>query len=132
MAIKVDLEKAYDKLNWRFIYNVMLEMGIPENLHKIIMERVTTSTMNLLRKDSKSEMFQLGRGIRLGDPFSPYLFVICMDKLSHNISEKVDDVKWHLMRASRRGPKISHLMFTDDLLLIAPWIAWICFVKLHA
>ncbi|GAU35481.1 hypothetical protein TSUD_384360 [Trifolium subterraneum] len=48
---------------------------------------------------------------------SPYLFVLCMDKLSHMISQAVDGGKWVGIRAGRAGPIISHLMFADDLLL---------------
>lgn len=57
-----------------------------------------------------------GRGIRQGDPLSPYLFVLCMDTLSHLISHQVDSGGWIPPKAGRNGPDISHLMFADDLL----------------
>ena len=59
------------------------------------------------------------RGIRQGDPLSPYLFVICMDRLSHIIADQVDAQYWKPKRAGRYGPQISHLLFADDLLLFA-------------
>jgi len=49
---------------------------------------------------------------------SPYIFVMCMDKLSHIILQDVDEGKWIPMKASRNGPTISHLMFAYDMLLL--------------
>lgn len=64
-------------------------------------------------------MFYPHRDLRQGDPLSPYLFFLCMDKLSHIISKAVDDGHWKPMKMGRQGPQISHLMFADDLLLCA-------------
>ncbi|WJX78916.1 hypothetical protein P8452_62093 [Trifolium repens] len=66
---------------------------------------------------SRSDFFTTGRGIRQGDPMSPYIFVLCMDKLTHLIAESVDSGNWHPLKAGRSGPPISHLMFADDLFL---------------
>ncbi|CAL9019822.1 unnamed protein product, partial [Prunus brigantina] len=59
------------------------------------------------------------RGLRQGDPLSPYLFVLCLEKLSHLITEAVVKKEWRAVGISRTGPKISHLCFADDLLLFA-------------
>jgi hypothetical protein len=67
----------------------------------------------------KTDTFYPTRGIRQGDPLSPYLFVICMDRLSHMIADQVEAKYWIPMRAGRYGPQISHLLFADDLLLFA-------------
>ncbi|PNY17666.1 ribonuclease H [Trifolium pratense] len=61
--------------------------------------------------------FQPERGIRQGDPMSLYLFVLCMDKLTHLIEEAVHNEDWIPLPAGRAGPEVSHLMFADDLLL---------------
>ncbi|MCH81009.1 non-LTR retrotransposon transposase, partial [Trifolium medium] len=66
---------------------------------------------------ARLEMFKPQRGIRQGDPISPYLFVLCMDKLLHLIIHAVDEGKWKGIKAGRNGPMVSHLMFADDLLL---------------
>lgn len=57
--------------------------------------------------------------MRQGDPLSPYLFVLCMEKLSHLINYQVAQRKWKPVKASRNGPAISHLFFADDLILFA-------------
>ncbi|VVA40654.1 PREDICTED: reverse mRNAase, partial [Prunus dulcis] len=91
IAWKIDLSKAYDKLRWSFI--------------EVIMNGELT------------ESFKPQRGVRQGDPLSPYLFVLCMEKLSHIIAARVLKKEWKAVRAARSGPLISHLFFADDLIL---------------
>jgi hypothetical protein len=63
--------------------------------------------------------FQPGRGIRQGDPLSPYLFVLCIERLFHLIGIAVNHDIWKPVRITRGGPTISHLAFADDLILFA-------------
>ncbi|MCH91441.1 putative ribonuclease H protein, partial [Trifolium medium] len=116
-VIKVDLSKAYDRLNWQFIHRVLLEVKLPNEMINVIMNCVTSVKSNVLWNGNRSNFFSPQCGVRQGDPMSPYLFVLCMDKLSHLITEAIEDGKWKPMRAGRNGPFISHLMFADDLLL---------------
>lgn len=116
-AIKVDLAKAYDRLRWSFIHEVLLEIGFPSSLIHVIMHCVTSAKTNVLWNGNRSEFFSPERGIRQGDPMSPYLFVLCMDKLTHLIAEEVENGQWIPLKAGRSGPPVSHLMFADDLLL---------------
>src|ERR1044072_5943708 len=61
--------------------------------------------------------FKPGRGLRQGDPMSPYLFVLCMERLSVKIQNQVDMGIWRPIKIARKGPPISHLLFADDVLL---------------
>jgi ribonuclease HI len=116
-AVKVDLSKAYDKLSWEFIWRTLSEINIPQSMINVIMHSVTSVETNVKWHGARSDYFRPQRGIRQGDPISPYLFVLCMDKLSHLIMHEVDKNRWKTLRAGRHGPLVSHLMFADDLLL---------------
>lgn len=117
VAIKIDLEKAYDRLNWNFIHHCLSSLGIDNHFISIIMSCISSSSFKVLWNGEKSEYFNPSRGIRQGDPLSSYIFVSCMDYLSHIIADHVIEGSWKPMRAGRLGPIISHLIFADDLLL---------------
>ncbi|CAJ2675557.1 unnamed protein product [Trifolium pratense] len=116
-AIKVDLSKAYDKLSWEFIWRILCEVKLPEQMTNVIMHAVTSVDTNVKWNGARGDFFKPQRGIRQGDPISPYLFVLCMDKLSHFIMHAVNEGDWRGIKAGRTGPMVSHLMFADDLLL---------------
>ncbi|CAL1392202.1 unnamed protein product [Linum trigynum] len=59
------------------------------------------------------------RGVRQGDPLSPYLFVLCMERLAHRIEVAVNDKQWKPLSITPNGLKLSHLFFADDLILFA-------------
>ncbi|XP_055960701.1 uncharacterized protein LOC126667366 [Mercurialis annua] len=90
-AIKVDLEKAYDCLNWKFIEDTLTDVGIPTHMIKVIMHCISSSHMSLLWNGTSSEEFKPSRGIRQGDPLSPYIFVLCMERLSHRIDLSIQN-----------------------------------------
>ncbi|XP_056688793.1 uncharacterized protein [Spinacia oleracea] len=119
MAIKIDFEKAYDRLRWSFIRDTLMQMNLPLLLINVIMECVTTSNLHVLWNGEPSQSFKPGRGIRQGDPLSPYLFVMCMERLYQTIEEAIIAKKWKPIRASRNGPLLSNLFFADDILLLA-------------
>nr|XP_029146996.1 uncharacterized protein LOC114924945 [Arachis hypogaea] len=75
------------------------------------------SNLSILWNGNRLDSFQPRRGLRQGDPISPYLFVLCMERLACFISKQVDEGIWDGVAVSRGGPRVSHLMFADDLLL---------------
>lgn len=83
------------------------------------MECVSGPSMSILWNGEKTESFKPLRGLRQGDLLSPYLFVLCMERLCHLIDEAVEDKKWKPIRLSRGGPKLSHICFADDLIRFA-------------
>ena len=96
MAIKVDLEKASDKLERSFIRDVLVNANLPHNLVTLIMSCVSSvSTSILFNGGNVDHIFPSG-GIRQGDPLSPYLFILCMEVLGHLIEEKCETCSWNL------------------------------------
>ena len=119
MVMKVDLEKAYDRLEWSSIKMVLEHFGFSESMIKLIMSFVSTTTTALLFNGSKLESFQPSRGIRQGDLMSPYLFLLCMEFLGAQITSMCEDRRWDKVRASRSGLSFSYVFFVDDLMLFA-------------
>ena len=119
LILKLDLEKAYDRLEWSFIREVLTFFKFPPSFVDLVLECVTTSSFSILVNGGQLENFKSSRGIRQGDPLSPYLFILCMEYLSHKILEVCDNNSWKAIKASRSGPFFSHLFFADDLLLCA-------------
>ena len=119
MLIKIDLEKAYDRLSWKFIRNTLEIGGFPNSSVRKIMKCVETSKVSVSWNGTALDWFQPSGGIRQGDTISPYIFVLCLERIGHIIQPVVDDEKWEPIKLSRYGPNLSHLFFADDLLFFA-------------
>ena len=75
MALKIDLKKAYDKLEWSFIKDMLIRINILVDLSEIIMSCISIVTTSILVNGDALEPIYPSRGIRQGDLLSPYLFV---------------------------------------------------------
>ena len=103
MVVKIDLEKAYDRLEWSFIKMVLEHFGFPEMLINLIMCCVSTTTTSILFNGGKLDSFQPSRGIRQGDPISPYLFLLCMEFLGAQITSMCEVKRWDKVREIGRA-----------------------------
>lgn len=81
------------------------------------MASITSVTMSIKWNEKETNYFNSAKGLRQRDQISPYIFVLCMDKLSHMIMDLIDNGRWIEIKACGRCSIISHLMFIDDLLL---------------
>ncbi|XP_061346042.1 uncharacterized protein LOC133291745 [Gastrolobium bilobum] len=103
----------------QFIRAVLEDLKLPGDMVGAIMGCVTSHVLEVLWNAVRNLNFQSQRGIRQGDPISPYLFVLCMEKLTHLIMDEVEVKNWQPIRAGKSEPPISHLMFADDIILFA-------------
>lgn len=117
--VKVDLEKAYDRIEWSFVKQTLEDAGAPSKLTGIIMDLVSSSSCRLIWNGELTDEITPSRGLRQGDPLSPYLFVLCMERLGHWLMKKVEEGRLRPLKIARRTPGISYLFFADDLLLFA-------------
>ena len=101
-----------------YAQGVLIAFHFPQILIELIMSCISTTNMSLLFNGGKLNTLKPSRGIRQGDPLSPYLFILCMKYLDQLI-EKCIKKRWIPMKASRENIGISHLFFMDDLMLFA-------------
>lgn len=83
------------------------------------MNCIKSSSCRVLWIGEATDAIHASRGLRQGDLLSSYLFVLCMEKLSHWIEEKVASGDWKSIQTSKARPRISQLFFADDLMLFA-------------
>ena len=117
MAIKLDMKKAYDRLEWPFILNVLRNFGFNERWINWISECISTTSFSILITSSPFGFFQLQRGLRQGDPLSLFLFIIAVEVLSKLLQKDEEINKLKGIKLAKGCQPISHLQFVDDLFI---------------
>nr|GEV96344.1 hypothetical protein [Tanacetum cinerariifolium] len=91
VAFKIDLHKAYDTISWEFLRNILIQFGFPSKMVKWIMTCVSTTKFSISINGDRICYFQGGRGLRQGDPMSPYLFTLVMEVLNLIVAKNIKD-----------------------------------------
>ncbi|KAK1416690.1 hypothetical protein QVD17_25805 [Tagetes erecta] len=121
MLFKVDFEKAYDMVNWNFLDSVMGQMGFPDIWRTWIRNCVSSTRASVLINGSPTGEFVASRGLRQGDPLSPFLFSIVMEALSVSIRMASGSGLFNGIRLPNGGIVITHCMYADDTLFLGDW-----------
>ncbi|CAL1387047.1 unnamed protein product [Linum trigynum] len=119
LALKLDMAKAYDRVEWIFLERVMAKLGFDDKWIKLVMNCVSSVSYAVLVNGHKSSFFNPGRGLRQGDPLSPYLFLLCAEGLSALINKNEKERKIHGLKICNKAPVVSHLLFADDCIIFA-------------
>ena len=117
MAIKLDMSKAYDGVEWIYLQNLMVKMGFCSRWIGLIMECIRTISYSILVNGELKGLINPTRGIRQGDPLSPFLFLLCTKGLHNLITKAVKAKEINSFSLCKRSSKLTHLFSPDDNLL---------------
>ncbi|XP_019168841.1 PREDICTED: uncharacterized protein LOC109164747 [Ipomoea nil] len=111
------MAKAYDRMEWPFVNDMLVGLGFDAKWIQLIMMCIQAVQYRVLVNGRPTEVIVPSRGLRQGDPLSPYLFNICAERLSLLLQDSQAKGRIHGCRVARGAPPISHLFFVDDSLL---------------
>ncbi|XP_028058200.1 uncharacterized protein LOC114262057 [Camellia sinensis] len=123
IILKLDFEKAYDSVNWEFLYSMLTNFGFGEKWVRWVKTCISTARVSVPVNGSPTTKFSPMKGLRQGDPLSPFLFNIFAEGLNL-LTSRAKEVS--LIRGDSIGPndlRLSHLQFADDTIIFceADW-----------
>ncbi|RVW54250.1 LINE-1 reverse transcriptase-like [Vitis vinifera] len=119
---KLDIEKAYDSINWQFLLKVMVKMGFGAKWLRWMWWCISTAKFSVMVNGTPIGFFSSSKGLRQGDPLSPYLFVMGMEVLSVLIRRAMEGgfiSGCKIQRDRGRPVHIAHLLFADDTIVFS-------------
>ena len=118
LIMKVDIAKAYDRVDWSFLCNIVLAFGFDHKVVGLIHQLISTSSITVLVNGSSSHFFFPSRGLRQGDPLSPIFFVIMANCLGRYIGDLVQRGIIKGLQPSSHPLICSHGQFVDDTIFM--------------
>ncbi|KAL0295091.1 UNVERIFIED_CONTAM: hypothetical protein Scaly_3110300, partial [Sesamum calycinum] len=116
-TLKVDIQKAYDSVEWDFLLEVLRLFNFPHQFITLIEQCVSTATFSVSLNGSIHGFFKSGRGLRQGDPMSPYLFVLAMEIWNSLLRFRVRNAAEFQYHWKCKELGLTNLCFADDVLL---------------
>ncbi|CAH9090352.1 unnamed protein product [Cuscuta epithymum] len=117
LVIKLDMTKAFDRVSWPFLKQVLERFGFSSHFIFIIINFLQSTHLSVLVNGRPHGFFKPLRGVKQGDPLSPLLFIIASEVFTRGLKSAVNEgyIKPYWMGCS--GYPITHLGFADDLLI---------------
>nr|KAJ0196777.1 hypothetical protein LSAT_V11C700381330 [Lactuca sativa] len=121
LLFKVDFDKAFDSVNWEYLDSILGQMGFGNKWRMWIRGSLRSARASVIINGSPTKEFPITKGVRQGDPLSPYLFIIAMEGLNVALKTARDKEIFKGIKVPGSGPTISHLFYADDALFIGEW-----------
>lgn len=114
--MKLDMPKAYDSIEWGYMEQILQALAFPEQFIRWIMTCMETVTYTIMINGALTKPFDARKGLRQGDPLSPFLFVLAMEYLTRKLKKlaEIPNFNFHHKCAKMQ---ILQLGFADDLYL---------------
>ena len=116
VALKLDNSKAYNRVEWLFLKQVMIKLGFAEPCINLIMRCITTSSFSIIINGTTKGIIHPQRGLRQACPLSPYLFLMCTEAFSNMLQRAKEKKVIHGLKLNK-DITISHFLFADNNLI---------------
>lgn len=116
VAIKTDMSKDFDRVEWSFLEALLLKMGFSPIWVSWIKSCISSVSYQVMLNGEPKGSISPSRGIRQGDPLSPFLFIILTESLISQLQGAEREGRITGLKIARGSPPISHLLFADDSL----------------
>lgn len=117
MMIKLDLSKAYDHLNWKYLKGILKSFGLCDRWIEWISSMISSTNFSILVNGTPSQYFKASRGLRQGDPLSPFLLIIAVECLGRYIKKEFKEKNLKGIQIWGNNLPITHSQFVDDIML---------------
>ncbi|KAK2424264.1 hypothetical protein QL285_034644 [Trifolium repens] len=117
LALKIDITKAFDTLDWSFLLKVLKSFGFNNKFCTWIHVILKSAFLSVSINGKSHGYFQCNRGVRQGDPLSPLLFCLAEEVLSRSITKLVSQGSLNLIKGTRNVMVPSHSFYADDLMI---------------
>ncbi|CAN0880685.1 Transposon TX1 uncharacterized 149 kDa protein [Linum grandiflorum] len=118
MALKLDMEKAYDRVEWSYLFALMESLGFDTRWIGWIRQCLSTTSFSVPMNGCPSPNFHASRGLRQGDHLSPILFSICTEGLISSLHQSLLSKIISGIRLNRHCVVLSNILFADDTFLL--------------
>lgn len=118
MALKLDISKSYDRIEWPFVKGVMQKMRFSIKWVNLVMNCISTASFSVLINGVAKGLIHPQRGLRQGCPISPYLFIMCAEVFSNMMVQAENQNLIHSLRFSQEI-LVTRLLFADDHLVFS-------------
>ena len=116
--MKIDFQKAYDRMEWSFLAQVLNNFGFCQQFIKIVYQCISTVRYTILIKGGVGPTMTPARGLRQGDPLSPYLFILGSEVLARVTNKAAGNGAINGVKLGHTSLAITKLMYADDVILI--------------
>lgn len=115
--LKIDLAKAFDRIEWHFIVSALTRKGLHDHFIKLVFACISLPIFSVIINDQSFAKFRSSRGIRQGCPLSPHLFVFAVNELALSLQDALQANHLTGISLGPNCPGIHSLMFADDLIV---------------
>ncbi|XP_042984734.1 uncharacterized protein LOC122313615 [Carya illinoinensis] len=119
VVLKIDMAKAYDSMNWDFLIHSLASFGFSEGVCSLVHQCISSPWFSVVMNGILKGFFQGGRGLRQGDPLSPYLFILGEEIFSRLLKKSFQERRIIPFQHPRGAPIISHLLYANDIVIFA-------------